>query len=306
MIMPFHNRLVGGTFWGILLVASFLFTTPVFAQNQPAQYTPLVPLPGSGSGPVNVTQYIPQMFTIAIGIAGVLAVIMIMVGGIEYITADTLGGKAGGKEKINNAIIGLLLAIGAYIILYTVNPNALQFKLGNISAVTPTTPPPPPPPPPMGGGSNLANMCPFPVRSNSVPCTCTGCVTLSSLGVPAKSGIGGNVTTSFGASLQQLQTKFANTGSAGTSWQVTEAWPPTSTHQSACHNNGNCVDLNFNNNPPSATQITDMGNAAVAAGLSPSYEVLSVQAKNALIAAGVPASYISVNTSATAPHFHVH
>jgi hypothetical protein len=85
------------------------------------------------------------MFTIAIGIAGVLAVIMIMVGGIEYITADTLGGKAGGKEKINNAIIGLLLAIGAYIILYTVNPNALQFKLGNISAVTPTTPPPPPP-----------------------------------------------------------------------------------------------------------------------------------------------------------------
>ncbi len=144
-----------------ILILVGMFVPAVDAET--GTYVPLTPSKELGTGPcdpskpsstsncqINIIGYIPKVFTLAIGVAGALAVIMIMIGGIEYITSDTIGGKSDGRQRINNAMIGLLLAIGAYIILYSINKNALEFDLDKISlappAVTPisTTPPPNP------------------------------------------------------------------------------------------------------------------------------------------------------------------
>ena len=79
--------------------------------------------------PINPEQYLPFLFDLLIGISALLAIVMIVVGGITYMTSDVFSQKSHGKETITNALWGLLLVISAYMILYTVNPDLLKFKL---------------------------------------------------------------------------------------------------------------------------------------------------------------------------------
>jgi hypothetical protein len=69
------------------------------------------------------------MITIFIGICAVLAVVMIVIGGLEYMTSELPGNKEHGKERITGAVFGLILALGAYALLYTINPNLLNSDL---------------------------------------------------------------------------------------------------------------------------------------------------------------------------------
>ncbi len=117
----------------IILLATFgWFAVPVLAQNG---VVPLAPLPGTENteGRVDVVSYLPRVFTLMIGIAGVLAVLMIMIGGIQYLSTDAISGKQQGKERVQNALWGLLLALGSWVILATISPNLLRFDVGNVS-----------------------------------------------------------------------------------------------------------------------------------------------------------------------------
>ena len=76
-----------------------------------------------------LSRYLNTMLTIFIGICAVLAVVMIVLGGIEYMTSELPGNKENGKEKIRNAVFGLLLALGAWLILNTINPKLLKVDL---------------------------------------------------------------------------------------------------------------------------------------------------------------------------------
>jgi len=74
--------------------------------------------------------YLNIIFKILIGIAGVLAVIMIVIGGIGYMLEESVFAKGESKKKIWAAIWGLLLALGAFIILETINPQLIAGQLG--------------------------------------------------------------------------------------------------------------------------------------------------------------------------------
>ncbi len=110
----------------------------VFAQTAtpcvPGQdgYCALSPLPGVSdvTGKTNLNTYIKGMFQLAIGLAGVLAVLRIITGGITYMTTEAFEGKSDAKDTIRDAIVGLLLAISAYTILATVNPKLVNFEFG--------------------------------------------------------------------------------------------------------------------------------------------------------------------------------
>lgn len=99
-------------------------------------YEPLVELPlqpdkffTSGvSSETGLIKYLTNIFKIGIGIAGLLAVIMIMYGGIIYMSTDSFTGKSEGKEIIKNALLGLMLALISWLILNTINPDILSFK----------------------------------------------------------------------------------------------------------------------------------------------------------------------------------
>src|SRR3989338_2472789 len=117
-------------------------------------YTPLAPLPGLGdtiqtdpgcevdkdgnvipgscTNPCPFGNYLNIIIKLIIGIAAVLAMVMIVMGGIEYMTSDFISSKEAGKDTIRNAILGLLIALGAYLILNTINPQLLSVCLDKL------------------------------------------------------------------------------------------------------------------------------------------------------------------------------
>lgn len=120
----------------LAIIVSSTYTLTVFSaqttNTSTRDYTVLAPLPGTtdaGGKTTNIQTYIPGAFKFGIGIAALLAFVMITAGGIQYMTSDALSGKQEGRQKIENAIYGLLLAIGAYTILFTINPKMLEFEL---------------------------------------------------------------------------------------------------------------------------------------------------------------------------------
>lgn len=99
---------------------------PIFAHS----YTLLESLPGlktaSGQGP-SLSEYLQWVFKFTLAATGFLAVLMIVIGGVEFM----IGGanesmRKEGKSRISNALWGLLLALGAWLILYTINPELLK------------------------------------------------------------------------------------------------------------------------------------------------------------------------------------
>lgn len=76
-----------------------------------------------------IGEYISAIYKYSIGIVGILAAVILMVGGIIWLTA---GGNASmvteAKAWITASLTGLILALCSYTILYQVNPNLLKFK----------------------------------------------------------------------------------------------------------------------------------------------------------------------------------
>lgn len=121
------------TYAAALAGCAALFATgaaSVFAQTSQT-YEPLAPLPYTNPGPIPTNNllitYIPQVFKFMIVITVFLSVVYIILGGVQYVSTDSFNNKNEGREKIKDAVKGLLLAIVAYLILYTINPNLTVF-----------------------------------------------------------------------------------------------------------------------------------------------------------------------------------
>lgn len=116
----------------IISFAFLIFHQPVNVSAQ-SDYKLLAPLPLGPSGGVvervDINTYIPSAVKLIIALAGGLAVLRIIFGGIQYMSTDAFDGKNEAKSTINNALQGLLLAIGAFAILNTVNPKLVNFKI---------------------------------------------------------------------------------------------------------------------------------------------------------------------------------
>lgn len=76
-----------------------------------------------------VGDYLNIILMIAIGLCGALAVIMIVVRGVQYMGDESVFGKTEAKHHIMQAVLGLILALGAYAILNTINPNLVGGSL---------------------------------------------------------------------------------------------------------------------------------------------------------------------------------
>jgi hypothetical protein len=76
-----------------------------------------------------LSEYIAQMYKYSVMLAGVVAVLIIIVGGFQFtISAGAADKKEAAKKRIGGALIGLLIATGSYTILYTINPDLVELK----------------------------------------------------------------------------------------------------------------------------------------------------------------------------------
>lgn len=114
-------------------VALLLFISP-FLVIHAADYVPLAPIPGTvpncAKPPcgTNLSVYLIGSFKVGIALAGILAFLMIVLGGFEYLSTDAITGKEEGKARIERAIGGLILALTSYIILYTIDPTLVSMN----------------------------------------------------------------------------------------------------------------------------------------------------------------------------------
>lgn len=78
----------------------------------------------------NLPAFFNAAFTMALAAGAILAVLRLAYAGWLYMgAADMWGSKQKAKDVIFNAILGLLLLIGIYIILYQINPNLLNLNV---------------------------------------------------------------------------------------------------------------------------------------------------------------------------------
>ncbi|NUM25566.1 MAG: hypothetical protein HUU49_02970 [Candidatus Buchananbacteria bacterium] len=85
-----------------------------------------------------IGQYIGAIYNYGVAVAGVLAVIMIMVGGFLWlVSAGNPNQISTAKDFITSALTGLLLALFSFIILQTVNPRLVKLEGITVSQIQP-------------------------------------------------------------------------------------------------------------------------------------------------------------------------
>lgn len=95
------------------------------------EYTFLVPPPafiGNINTSGGVIAYINALFDLAVLIGAVIAVFVIASAGFQYMTTDAISHKKEGKERITQALTGLIMLLGIWIFFNQINPDILKLK----------------------------------------------------------------------------------------------------------------------------------------------------------------------------------
>ncbi len=106
----------------------------------PIQFTPEINIPNVFSGKQTVDddfagKYVRAVYIYFIWIIGILSTVMVIYGGIRWVAAAGNPGRiSDARETVNNAIIGLIIALTSYTLLFTIDPNLTRLNL-KVSAV---------------------------------------------------------------------------------------------------------------------------------------------------------------------------
>lgn len=322
--------------FAFLYIVTLLGTPTAFVDAQATQpvipdYVVLAPLPDTTSGctgtgadekcKADINSYLGGFLGLAIGIGAVLAMIYLGFHGFQYAMSDSASVKTAEKEKIWEILQGLLLIIASYAIIYTINPDLLNFSLEittpKVTAPAVNT---------TGNGAVPgATVINDPTRGkynmngvyyndcgDGTANSCTQVASLNGVSVGGSGTAGSSVLASFGTQLVQINRDSPLT--------ITEAWPPSRNHGDPCHKYGTCVDAVIRNNSMTPTNvvkmITDARKANAGAVFESNNQAAVQQVKAQLRAAGISESYAMylptcINGAAagsciTAPHFSIY
>ncbi len=118
-------------FYSLILVVWFAGATSVKSATDNT-YTLLEPLPCLEEGcvgtqpTIEIDQYITYIFKFAIALAVLLATVMIIFGGFQWMFSEVPSVKSDGKGKINDAIYGLIAVLVSYLVLQTIDPRLVN------------------------------------------------------------------------------------------------------------------------------------------------------------------------------------
>lgn len=110
-------------------------------------FVPLAPIPGLTDvggiiSSATLATFLNNLYKYLIGIAATIAVVEIIWGGLEISTKDSVSQHSNGKERIQQAIFGLVLVLSPVLVFSIINPSILNLSL-NLPPIktlsTPTT-----------------------------------------------------------------------------------------------------------------------------------------------------------------------
>ncbi|MFA5131491.1 MAG: pilin [Patescibacteria group bacterium] len=139
-----------GVIFGLqLAAATLIFSSPLPASAQTKiqslNFVPQVSIPNSEfNGSVSVgsyndktgtissdllARYIKAFYNYGLAAAGILAALILMGGGVLWLTSGGDAGKVGqAKELITGSIVGVVILVCAWVILNTINPNLVNLQ----------------------------------------------------------------------------------------------------------------------------------------------------------------------------------
>lgn len=126
------------------LMAVTFYTLGTDTASAQGSFVPLSPAPaGSRLGQLyssnSLTGFVNGLFTAAIAVGAILAVMRLAFAGYLYMTTDAWGQKGKAKEVIGDVILGLLLLLSIWLILRQINPEILNLDiLRNIPKTQPS------------------------------------------------------------------------------------------------------------------------------------------------------------------------
>lgn len=295
-------QLFGWMFFGapkITQADDFQWTLPdikinISGNQKIAQFTQPKPCPDEPDKMcINwVAEYIAGIYKYAIGVVGILAAVVLMIGGLIWLTAggnQTRIGEA--KSYIGASLTGLVIALSSYLILYQINPELVNLRPIKVTQVKEL---------PASQQLSLTELkcswtaIPLILVGASNPCaaargqswwydggaskcegknpgirylcccpSCDNCADAKQIGLSCKE-------TSCSVN-QNLLVKLKTAYSINNTWTITEAWPPIVNHLDPCHQKGTCVDLDISGEEVS--KIKAVYDALTASGLKAVYEI---------------------------------
>lgn len=132
-----------------LAIGLMLFGLPLVAGAQavdapatePITFKPELAIPGLFSGETVITgtsivSYVRVIFIMFIWTVGILATVMVIYGGIKWVAAAGNPGRINdARDVINNAIIGVVIALTSIVLLNTINPSLVRLRGIDINTV---------------------------------------------------------------------------------------------------------------------------------------------------------------------------
>lgn len=110
----------------ITIFTFLVIILPNISLAEGVPFKPLVGIPGFNPDDVNglgFGTYINTLYRLSISLAALLAVVKIVMAGAKYMLSDIVTYKEEAKNDIKGALVGLLIIIGAVLILNTVNTD---------------------------------------------------------------------------------------------------------------------------------------------------------------------------------------
>ncbi len=128
----------------LTLPAFVLAQTGFVPLTKDADFAKIFGLSGASMGRNgnDLGSFINGAFKISLSIGAILAVLRIAWAGWIYMSSDMSGEKSHAKEILGDVVIGLLLLLGAYLILYQINPQILNLNIKGLTGTSASAPAP--------------------------------------------------------------------------------------------------------------------------------------------------------------------
>lgn len=143
------NKKAFGVLLFTLCLAGLVAAPLVHAQSNGVEYQLLEKIPGTNGLGSNLPEYVSAIYRVALIIVTLSAVLMLTIGGFMYLTsAGNTASISSAKGIIRDSLVGLIIALSAWLVLYVINPDLVNTSFKALSPMTitgdtsstPTTP----------------------------------------------------------------------------------------------------------------------------------------------------------------------